>query len=63
MKNIIKDYTKEGDLILDCFMGSGTTGIAAINMNRDFIGFEIEEKYFNIAKRRIENEKAQTSLF
>lgn len=63
MKKIIEDYTKEGDWVLDCFMGSGTTGIAAVNMGRNFIGVEIEEKYFDIAKRRIENEKAQTVLF
>ena len=63
MKKIIEDYTKEGDTILDCFMGSGTTGIAAVNMNRNFIGFEIDDKYFNIAKKRIENEQAQTVLF
>ena len=63
MKKIIEDYTKEGDTILDCFMGSGTTGIAAVNMNRNFIGFEIDDKYYNIAKKRIENEQAQTVLF
>ena len=63
MKKIIEDYTKEGDTILDCFMGSGTTEIAAVNMNRNFIGFEIDDKYFNIAKKRIENEQAQTVLF
>ena len=44
-------------------MGSGTTGIAAVNMNRNFIGFEIDDKYFDIAKKRIENEQSQTVLF
>ena len=49
--------TKEGDLVLDIFMGSGTTGVACKNLNRDFIGIELDEKYFNIAKERIENVK------
>lgn len=63
MQRILQDYTNEGDWVLDCFMGSGTTGIATVNMNRNFIGIEIEEKYFNISKTRIENEKSQTVLF
>ena len=46
--------TVEGETILDPFMGSGTTGVACINTNRRFIGIEISEDYFNIAKRRIE---------
>lgn len=54
---LIKTYTKEGGLVLDNCMGSGTTGVAAINTNRDFIGIELEEKYFNIAKNRIEKTK------
>lgn len=53
----IKSWSNEGDIILDPFMGSGTTGVACINTNRNFIGIEIDEKYFNIAKERIE--KAQ----
>ena len=51
---LIKTYTNEGDLVLDNCMGSGTTGIAALNTNRKFIGIESDEKYFNIAKQRIE---------
>ena len=51
---LIKTYTKEGDIVLDNCMGSGTTGIACMNLNRKFIGIEKEEKYFNIAKKRIE---------
>ena len=50
---LIKTYTNEGDLVLDNCMGSGTTAIAAMNTNRNFIGFEIEKKYFDIANRRI----------
>ena len=45
--------TKENDIVLDLFMGSGTTGVACINTNRNFIGIELDEKYFNIAKERI----------
>lgn len=51
---LIKTYSNEGDTILDNCMGSGTTAIACINLNRNFIGFEIEEKYFKIANQRIE---------
>ena len=51
---LIKEYSKEGDTILDCFMGSGTTGVACVNTNRHFIGIELDEGYFNIAKKRIE---------
>ena len=51
---LIKTYTNEGDLVLDNCMGSGTTGIACKNTNRNFIGIELDETYFNIAKNRIE---------
>ena len=50
---LVKTYSNEGDIILDNCMGSGTTAIAAMNTNRNFIGFEIEKKYFDIANRRI----------
>ena len=53
LEYLIKTYTNEGDTILDNCMGSGTTGVAAINLNRNFIGMELEEKYFNIAAQRI----------
>lgn len=52
---LIKTYTNEGDLILDNCMGSGTTGVSCIETGRDFIGIEKDEKYFEIAKNRIEN--------
>ena len=51
---LINEYSKEGDTILDCFMGSGTTGVACVNTNRRFIGIELDEGYFDIAKERIE---------
>ena len=49
--------------ILDPFMGSGTTGVAAVQMGRSFIGIEREQKYFDIACQRIENAQRQVSLF
>ena len=48
--------TKENDTVLDMFMGSGTTGVAAKKLNRNFIGIELDDKYFEIAKNRIEGE-------
>lgn len=54
MEYLIKTYTNENDIVLDNCMGSGTTGVACMNLNRKFIGIEKEEKYFNIAKERIE---------
>ncbi len=53
IERIIKLHTKENDLVLDCFIGSGTTGVACKNLNRRFIGIEKEEKYCKIAEQRI----------
>ena len=53
ISDLIELFTNDGDLVLDCCMGSGTTGICCKKLNRNFIGIEIEEKYFNIAKERI----------
>lgn len=53
MEYLIKTYTNEGDLVLDPTMGSGTTCLAAKNLKRDFIGIEKEQKYFDMAYRRI----------
>ena len=55
LERIIKTSSNEGDLVLDCFMGSGSTGVACVNTNRKFIGIEKDENYFNIAKQRIED--------
>lgn len=52
---LIKTYTNEGEIILDSCMGSGTTGVACTNTNRKFIGIEFDEKYFEIAKNRIQD--------
>ena len=56
LEYIIKTSSNENDIILDCFMGSGSTGVACKHTNRKFIGIEINEKYFEIAKKRIEEE-------
>ena len=53
LKYLIKTYTNEGDLVLDNCMGSGSTGVACVNLNRNFIGMELTEQYFEIAKERI----------
>lgn len=55
LKRFILLSSNEDDIVLDCFMGSGSTGIAAIESNRNFIGIELDEKYFEVAKERIEN--------
>ena len=52
-KDHIISWSNEGDTVLDCFMGSGTTGVACVNTNRNFIGIELDENYFKIAKERI----------
>lgn len=54
LEYLIKTYTNENDIVLDNCMGSGSTGVACVNTNRNFIGIELDENYFNIAKERIE---------
>ena len=56
MKYLILSHTKENETVLDFTMGSGTTGVACKELNRNFIGIELDENYFNIAKERIVNE-------
>ena len=60
---LIKTYTNEGETVLDNCMGSGTTAIAAINTNRNYLGFELDEKYFELANDRIEKHNKQMELF
>ena len=54
LEYLIKTYTHEGETVLDNCMGSGSTGVACVNTNRNFIGIELDEDYFNIAKKRID---------
>lgn len=63
LEYLVKTYTNEGDLVLDNCMGSGSTGVACVNTDRKFIGMELDQGYFEIAKKRIEkaaNEKRIT---
>lgn len=57
LERAIQAFSDENDTILDCFMGSGSTGVACVNTGRNFIGIELDDHYFSIAKERIE--KAQ----
>jgi site-specific DNA-methyltransferase (adenine-specific) len=57
MEYLIRTYTNEGETVLDNCMGSGTTGVACVNTNRNFIGIELDEGYFKIAQDRIEEAK------
>lgn len=63
IENLIVNSSQENDTILDCFMGSGTTGLACKNLNRNFIGIEIDEKYFQIAYERIHERIDEKSLW
>ena len=54
IKELIIKHSNEGDIVLDCFSGSGTTGVAAIQTNRQFIGCEINPEYYEQSKKRIE---------
>lgn len=62
IKQLVSNSTKQGDTILDPFMGSGTTGVACQQLNRNFIGYEISPDYFKIAEKRINEAKAQKKL-
>lgn len=62
IKKLILDSTKEGDTVLDCFMGSGTTAVACLLTKRNFIGFEIQEKYVQLANERLGEERKNLSL-
>ena len=65
LQNLIVNSTLENSVVLDCFMGSGSTGVACVNTNRQFIGIELDDKYFEIAKQRIDaaiRDKKQTDI-
>lgn len=63
MKWCIENYTKPGQTVLDPFMGSGTTGVACVQLGRDFIGCESNQKYFELAEKRIKDAETQPPLF
>ena len=62
LEELIKTFTNEGETVLDNCMGSGSTGIACINTNRNFIGYELDEHYFQIAKERLEQHECKTNI-
>ena len=53
MEQLTLIHSNKGDVVVDCFMGSGTTGVACVNTGRKFIGVEMNERYFNVAKDRL----------
>jgi site-specific DNA-methyltransferase (adenine-specific) len=59
MEYLIKTYTNENEIVLDFTMGSGSTGVACVNLNRQFIGIEQDENYYNISVNRIEDAKKE----
>lgn len=62
-KICLEHFTKENDLVLDPFMGSGTTALACMNMNRNYIGFEINKDYIKHSEKRLKENTSQTELF
>ena len=60
--NLLQRYTKEGDLVVDPFNGSGTTGVVAHKLGREYIGMEMDENFLELTKKRILNVKKQTEL-
>ena len=63
MERIVSISTNEGDVVLDGCMGSGSTGVACLNLGRDFIGFEIDKGFYDIAKRRISEVQNEVKIF
>tara|TARA_R100000700_G_scaffold15268_1_gene21215 strand:+ start:97 stop:840 length:744 start_codon:yes stop_codon:yes gene_type:complete len=63
MKELLADFTNEGDLVCDPFMGSGTTGVACAQMGRKFVGVELNRNYFDIAVKRIGDAYKQPDFF
>ncbi len=62
LEYLIKTYTVEGEIVLDNCMGSGSTGVACVNTGRKFIGIELDKKYFDIAKNRIEESEKERRI-
>lgn len=62
MERCVKLWSNENDTVLDFTMGSGSTGVACQNLNRNFIGIELDEHYFQIAKERLENHECKTNI-
>jgi len=60
---LINSYSNKGDTVLDCTMGSGTTGVAAVNCGRNFVGMELSKKYFDIAEKRITDRHHTLTLY
>ena len=63
LEYLIKTYTNENDTVLDNCMGSGSTMVACLNTNRNGIGIELDENYYNVARERIDGERAKTKLW
>lgn len=63
IERCIESHSDKGNLVLDGFMGSGTTAVACIRTKRNFVGFELDKNYYEIAKKRIETERSQPMLF
>ena len=63
IKRCIEKHSNVGEVVFDGFMGSGTTAAAALDTNRNYIGFELDEYYFNVAEKRLKNHTTQTDIF
>ncbi len=63
IERLVRNSSREGDVVLDPFMGSGTTGVAALKNSRNFIGYEIDDHYYNVAKERVEDFIASQSQY
>lgn len=61
LEYLIRTYTNENDVVLDNCMGSGSTGVACVNTNRNFIGIELDKDYYNIAKERIKKAEKEVN--
>ena len=63
IETLVSNSSREAEVICDPFMGSGTTGVAAVKANRNFIGIELNPEYYKIAEKRINAAQSQLSLF